>query len=89
MIRPQLARMNKKLKKLISDDHKDLTLTKALVKKECKKDVIILHPLPRNSELAESVDTLKQAAYFDAIDYGVLVRMALFILVLDKEAKFP
>lgn len=42
-----------------------------------KKGAIIMHPLPRVTEIATEVDTLPQAAYFRQAKYGVLVRMAL------------
>jgi aspartate carbamoyltransferase catalytic subunit len=38
---------------------------------------IIMHPLPRNDELAFDVDDLPQAAYFRQSDNGLYVRMAL------------
>lgn len=55
------------------------------VEQACKKNVTILHPLPRNAEIATDVDTLPNAAYFRQSDNGVLVRMALFLLLLGKE----
>lgn len=55
------------------------------VEEDCKKDVIILHPLPRNAEIGTDVDVLPNAAYFRQSDNGVLIRMALFLLLLGKE----
>lgn len=45
-------------------------------------DSIIMHPLPRNSELSTSVDTDPRAWYFKQADNGVPVRMALLRLLL-------
>lgn len=45
-------------------------------------DAIILHPLPRNSELATNVDDDPRAWYFKQAKYGVPVRMALLRLLL-------
>jgi len=47
-----------------------------------KKDMIILHPLPRVDEIAPEVDATPQARYFQQVGNGVVVRMALLSLVL-------
>ncbi len=47
-----------------------------------KKDMIILHPLPRLDEIASEVDSTPQARYFQQVRSGVAVRMALLSLVL-------
>jgi aspartate carbamoyltransferase catalytic subunit len=47
-----------------------------------KKDLIILHPLPRVDEIAPEVDSTPQAKYFQQVWNGVVVRMALLALVL-------
>jgi aspartate carbamoyltransferase catalytic subunit len=49
-----------------------------------KKDLIILHPLPRLDEIAPEVDSLPQARYFQQVWNGVIVRMALLSLVLGS-----
>lgn len=41
------------------------------------KNTIIMHPLPRNNEIAPEVDHLPQAAYFRQAENGLYVRMAL------------
>jgi len=50
--------------------------------KNAKKDMIILHPLPRVDEIAPEVDNTSQARYFQQVHNGVIVRMALLALVL-------
>ncbi len=50
--------------------------------KNAKKDMIILHPLPRIDEIAAEVDSTPQARYFQQVGNGVVVRMALLSLVL-------
>ena len=50
--------------------------------KNAKKDMIILHPLPRVDEIAPEVDNTSQARYFQQVHNGVMVRMALLSLVL-------
>jgi aspartate carbamoyltransferase catalytic subunit len=47
-----------------------------------KKDLIILHPLPRIDEIATEVDATPQARYFQQVWNGIVVRMALLALVL-------
>ena len=58
-------------------------LTRDLLKK-AKKDVLIMHPLPRVDEIAPEVDELPNAAYFRQAHNGVYLRMALLALVLDR-----
>jgi aspartate carbamoyltransferase catalytic subunit len=50
--------------------------------KDAKKDMIILHPLPRVDEIAAEVDATPQARYFQQVWNGIVVRMALLSLVL-------
>jgi aspartate carbamoyltransferase catalytic subunit len=50
--------------------------------KGAKKDVIILHPLPRVDEIAAEVDNTPQARYFLQVWNGIVVRMALLSLIL-------
>lgn len=50
--------------------------------KTAKKDMIILHPLPRVDEIATEVDAAPQARYFSQVRNGIVVRMALLSLVL-------
>jgi aspartate carbamoyltransferase catalytic subunit len=52
--------------------------------KTAKKDLIILHPLPRIDEVASEVDNTSQARYFQQVWNGVVVRMALLALVLGS-----
>jgi aspartate carbamoyltransferase catalytic subunit len=47
-----------------------------------RKDLIILHPLPRVDEIAAEVDNTPQARYFQQVWNGIVVRMALLALVL-------
>ena len=49
------------------------------------KDMYILHPLPRVNEIAVEVDDDPRAAYFKQAQYGVYVRMALILRLLEVE----
>ena len=48
-----------------------------------KKDMHILHPLPRVNEISVDVDDDPRAAYFPQVQYGLFVRMALILTLLD------
>jgi aspartate carbamoyltransferase catalytic subunit len=49
---------------------------------EAKKDLTILHPLPRVDEIAAEVDNTSYARYFQQVGNGIVVRMALLALIL-------
>ncbi len=57
------------------------TLTRELVD-TMKQDAIIMHPLPRETEIPVEVDSSPHARYFEQAKYGVFVRMALLLKVL-------
>ncbi len=48
-----------------------------------KKDMLVLHPLPRVNEISVEVDEDPRAAYFRQAQYGVYVRMALILTLLE------
>lgn len=48
-----------------------------------KSDMLVLHPLPRVNEISVEVDQDKRAAYFKQVQYGVYVRMALILTLLE------
>ncbi|KAI1074979.1 carbamoyl-phosphate synth [Whalleya microplaca] len=48
-----------------------------------KQGTRVLHPLPRNEEVAEEVDFDHRAAYFRQMRYGLYCRMALLALVMS------
>ncbi len=50
--------------------------------KEAKKDLIVLHPLPRIDEIASEVDDTRFARYFQQVGNGIVVRMGLLALIL-------
>lgn len=52
--------------------------------KYAKKDIIIMHPLPRVDEIAQEVDAYDGAAYFRQAHNGMYVRMALLGLVTGR-----
>jgi carbamoyl-phosphate synthase/aspartate carbamoyltransferase/dihydroorotase len=52
--------------------------------KSAKKDMIVMHPLPRVGEISVDFDDDPRAAYFRQMEYGLYVRMALLAMVLGK-----
>ena len=50
-----------------------------------KPDMMVLHPLPRVNEISTEVDDDPRAAYFKQAQYGVYVRMALILTLLEVE----
>ena len=48
-----------------------------------KKDMMVLHPLPRVNEIAVGVDDDPRAMYFTQAKYGVFIRMALILTLLE------
>lgn len=46
-------------------------------------DMLVLHPLPRVNEISVEVDSDPRAAYFKQVQYGLYVRMALILTLLE------
>lgn len=53
--------------------------------KLAKETMFVLHPLPRVNEISVEVDNDPRAAYFRQVQYGVYVRMALIMTLLEVE----
>lgn len=47
------------------------------------EDMLVLHPLPRVNEISVEVDEDPRAVYFKQVQYGVYVRMALILTLLE------
>ena len=67
-------------------------LNQAIYTQHCQPNTVIMHPLPRDSrstakELDEDLDENPNLAIFRQTDNGVIVRMALFALVLNVAAE--
>ena len=48
-----------------------------------KKDLCIMHPLPRVNEISTEVDDDPRACYFKQVRYGKYIRMALILKLLE------
>lgn len=53
--------------------------------KLAKKDMMVLHPLPRVNEISTDVDSDPRALYFKQAKYGMYIRMALIMGLLGVE----
>ena len=62
---------------------KDFYILDAKKMELAPKHMLVLHPLPRVNEIAVEVDDDPRAAYFKQAQYGVYVRMALILTLLD------
>ena len=51
--------------------------------KKAKKNLCIMHPLPRVNEISKEVDEDPRAAYFRQVEYGKYIRMALILKMLE------
>lgn len=54
------------------------------IMKAAKERMIVMHPLPRVTEISTDFDDDPRAAYFRQMEYGLYVRMALLAMVLGK-----
>ena len=57
--------------------------------KLARRDMKILHPLPRVDEIEEDVDYDDRAKYFEQTVYGMYARMALIIKMLENADRKP
>ena len=53
--------------------------------KLAKDSMFVLHPLPRVNEISTEVDSDPRAAYFKQVQYGMYVRMALIMTLLEVQ----
>ena len=68
------------------EDHirlKDSFILDSKKMKLAPKDMLVLHPLPRVNEIATDVDDDPRAVYFKQAQYGVYIRMALIMTLLE------
>jgi aspartate carbamoyltransferase len=63
---------------------KDAFVITAETLRQAKERMIVMHPLPRVTEISMDVDADPRAAYFRQMEYGLYVRMALLAMVLGK-----
>lgn len=66
---------------------KDSYILDAAKMEIAKKDMMVLHPLPRVNEIAVEVDNDPRALYFKQAKYGMFVRMALIMSLLGTDVK--
>ncbi len=54
-----------------------------------KKELLVMHPLPRVDEIAIDVDDDPRAVYFEQARYGMYARMALLTDLANQEREKP
>ena len=62
---------------------KDFYILDKAKMKLAPEDMYVLHPVPRVNEISTEVDNDPRAAYFRQVQYGVYVRMALILTLLE------
>lgn len=62
---------------------KDAYVVDAELVGQCRKDLIVMHPLPRLTEVSTDLDAHPSAVYFEQANNGLYVRMALILGLLD------
>lgn len=55
--------------------------------KKARPDLAVLHPLPRVDEITIGVDDDPRAMYFEQANFGMYVRMALILLILERSSE--
>jgi aspartate carbamoyltransferase catalytic subunit len=64
---------------------KDFYILDAKKMELAPEDMYVLHPLPRVNEISTDIDNDPRAAYFRQTQYGVYIRMALILKLLEIE----
>lgn len=62
---------------------KDSFILDAKKMEVAKEDMLVLHPLPRVNEISTEIDNDPRAVYFKQAEFGVYVRMALIMTLLN------
>ncbi len=57
--------------------------------RKAKRDLIVMHPLPRVGEIAYEVDNTRHAVYFKQVRYGLYIRMAVLSMIFGRESRIP
>jgi len=69
--------------KIELDSVNPIIVNKKLLEK-AKKKMIIMHPLPRLTEISTDIDSDPRAVYFKQVENGVYIRMAILEKILDR-----
>ncbi len=63
---------------------KDCYILDAKKMELARPDMLVLHPLPRVNEISVEVDKDPRAKYFEQVQFGVYIRMALILKLLEE-----
>ena len=78
-----VTRYQKERKTNHDDINDDIIINNNILNK-MKKDVMIMHPLPRNREISPEIDKNENVYYFKQMENGVYIRMALIYDLLSR-----
>jgi len=84
MTRIQKERFEIKAGGVLYEDVKDAYVVDAAILKRAKAEMMLMHPLPRLNEIHPGVDSDPRAFYFEQVESGMYIRMALLALVLGR-----
>ncbi len=66
---------------------KDCYILDAKKMELARSDMLVLHPLPRVNEISVEVDKDPRTKYFEQVQFGVYIRMALILKLLEEASK--
>lgn len=69
--------------------HKNIYILNAQKMKLAREQMIVMHPLPRVDEIDFEVDADPRAAYFRQAQYGLYIRMALLLTLIQGQKEMP
>lgn len=75
---------------MLSDPNSHARTPEFIVDKELlthANEAMIMHPFPRNSELSTDLDEDKRSHYFEQLQNGIYIRMALIDNMLEEETR--
>ncbi len=67
---------------------KDIYIVNLELMQQCKKDLIVMHPLPRLNEVDTDLDDTPHAVYFEQAKNGLYTRMSLLLTLLQQDLIF-
>lgn len=69
--------------------HKNVYILTGRKLERAKKDMLVMHPLPRLEEISVDVDSDPRAVYFEQARYGMFIRMALLLKTTYMKRERP
>jgi aspartate carbamoyltransferase catalytic subunit len=70
---------------VLNRDHQEKYCVDRTVMERAKVTTIVMHPLPRLTEISTEIDDDPRAVYFKQVENGVYMRMAILEKVFEKK----